>query len=148
MADIEDLLAPALRRDEGFFARTLRLRRAALPDWLQHRKAEGSIRIGALTAGDLTVHGVRSRVVWEGGVVQLDGLQGRLDEGLFKGPGHARHHQERAAVQAARPSSELSVEERQGRHVGSVETLGSGLDLLLNLRGEGTFQARGMYSVA
>jgi hypothetical protein len=57
MSEVEHLLGPALRRDEGFFARTLRLRKAALPDWLMHRKAEGVFRIGVLTAGDLRLTG-------------------------------------------------------------------------------------------
>ena len=71
IADVESLLAPAMRRDEGFFARTLRLRRVATPDWLENRKAEGQIRIGTLTAGDTIARGVRSRLVWDGGIVQL-----------------------------------------------------------------------------
>ena len=144
MADIEGLLAPALLRDEGFFARTLRLRRATVPSWLQHRKAEGLIRIGALTAGDLTMHGVRSRVVWEGGSVQLMALQGRLDEGFFKGAGTLDIT--KSEPQYKLRGSVQNVAWKNGRVdlVGSVETLGSGLNLLLNVRGEGTFNARGV----
>ena len=41
------------------------------PTGLQDRKADGLIRIGVLTAGDVTARAVRSRVVWNGGTVQL-----------------------------------------------------------------------------
>jgi hypothetical protein len=142
--EVEHLLAPALRRDEGFFARTLRLRRAALPDWLLHRKAEGVFRIGVLTAGDLTARGVLSRVVWDGGVVQLASLQGRLDEGSFKGSGSVD-------ITKSEPQYTLRGRARnlpwKGGKVdleGSMETLGSGLELLLSLRGQGVFEARGV----
>jgi hypothetical protein len=142
MADVEALFAPALQRDEGFFARTLRLRRAASPDWLQNRKADGQIRIGTLTAGDTVARGVRSRVVWDGGVVQLTSVQGRIEEGLFNGSATAD-------ITKSEPQYKLrgrlqSIGWKGGRVDldGTLQTLGSGLDLLLNLRGEGTFQAR------
>jgi len=144
MEDIEGLLAPALRRDEGFFARSLRLRRASVPNWLQHRKAEGLIRIGALTSGDITMHGVRSRVVWEGGTVQLMALQGRLDEGFFKGAGTLDITKSEPQYKFRGSVQNMLWKNGKVDLVGSVETLGSGLDLLLNLRGEGTFQARGI----
>jgi hypothetical protein len=144
MADIEGLFAPALRRDEGFFARTLRLRRASVPNWLQYRKAEGLIRIGALTAGDLTMHGVRSRVIWEGGAVQLLALQGRLDEGFFKGAGTLDITKSEPQYKLRGSVQNIAWNNGKVDLVGSVETLGSGLNLLLNLRGEGTFRARGI----
>ncbi len=144
LGEVERLLAPALRRDEGFFARTLRLRRAKLPDWLQHRRAEGVLRIGVLTAGDLTARDVRSRVVWDGAVVQLANLQGRLDEGSFKGSGTVD-------ITKSEPQYKLSGEARNlawknGRVdlKGEIETLGSGIELLLSLRGKGGFAARGI----
>ncbi len=144
MADVEGLLAPALRRDEGFFARTLRLRRAALPSWLEDRKAEGLIRVGVLTAGDVTARALRSRVVWNGGTVQLTALEGRFEDGSFRGTGlvditkSEPQYKLRGRIQnIAWKSGKVDLD-------GSVETLGSGLDLLLNFRSEGTFQARGV----
>jgi hypothetical protein len=142
IADVESLLAPAMRRDEGFFARTLRLRRVATPDWLENRKAEGQIRIGTLTAGDTIARGVRSRLVWDGGIVQLANLEGRIEEGSFKGAGviditkSEPQYKLRGRVQnVAWKNGKVDLE-------GSLQTLGAGLDLLLNLSGEGTFNAR------
>jgi hypothetical protein len=131
-----------MRRDEGFFARTLRLRRVATPDWLENRKAEGQIRIGTLTAGDTIARGVRSRLVWDGGIVQLANLEGRIEEGSFKGAGviditkSEPQYKLRGRVQnVAWKNGKVDLE-------GSLQTLGAGLDLLLNLSGEGTFNAR------
>jgi hypothetical protein len=144
MADVEQLLAPALRRDEGFFARTLRLRRAALPEWLEHRKAEGSVRIGVLTAGDVTARAIRSRVVWNGGAVQLTAFEGRFEDGSFKGTGVVDITKSEPQYKLRGSIQNFSWKSGKVDLDGAVETLGSGLDLLLNLRGEGTFQARGV----
>lgn len=142
IADVESLLAPAMRRDEGFFARTLRLRRVATPDWLENRKAEGQIRIGTLTAGDTIAKGVRSRLVWEGGIVQLTSLEGRLEEGSFKGTGVIDITKSEPQYKLRGRVQNLAWKNGKVDLDGSLESLGAGLDLLLNLRGEGTFQAR------
>ena len=47
-------LRPPLVRERGFLARTLRLDSAPAPDWLKARRADGTISIGTLTAGDLS----------------------------------------------------------------------------------------------
>jgi hypothetical protein len=144
MADVEKLLAPALRRDEGFFARTLRLRRAALPEWLADRKADGLVRIGVLTSGDLTARAVRSRVVWTGSVVQLASLEGRFEDGSFKGTGVVDITKSEPQYKLRGSIRNLAWKNGKVDLDGSVATLGSGLELLLNLRGEGTFDARGV----
>lgn len=144
LAELEALLAPALRRDEGFFARTLRLRRAAIPEWLQHRRAEGLIRVGALTAGDASLRAVRSRVVWEGGAVQLSALQGRLDDGLFRGTGTVDITKSEPQYKLRGIVHNIAWQNGMVDFDGELETLGSGLNLFLNLRGEGAFHARGI----
>jgi hypothetical protein len=144
MADVEKLLAPALRRDEGFFARTLRLRRAALPEWLADRKADGFIRVGVLTAGDVTARAIRSRVVWNGGTVQLTGLEGRFEDGSFRGTGVVDITKSEPQYKLRGSIANFAWKSGKVDLDGSVETLGSGLELLLNLRGEGTFEARGV----
>ena len=140
--EVEKLLAPALLRDEGFFARTLRLRRVARPDWLENRKAEGQIRVGTLVAGDTTVRGVRSRVIWDAGVVQLTSIEGRIDEGSFKGAGVVDITKSEPQYRFKGRAQNLAWKGGRVDLDGSMQTLGAGLDLLLNLRAEGAFQAR------
>ena len=144
IADLEQLLTPALRRDEGFFARTLRLRRAALPDWLQHRNAEGDVRIGSLEAGAVEFRAVRSHVTWDRGIVHLANLQARVEDGTIKGvasvdisKSEPQYKFRGRAQNVAWKGGKVDVE-------GAVETLGSGLELLLSLKGEGAFEARGV----
>jgi hypothetical protein len=145
LTDIESAVSPALRRDEGFFARTLRLRRAALPSWLLERKAEGGIRIGALMMGDEAIaRGVRSRVVWEGAKLQLSGLAGRLEDASFRGTGSVDITKSEPQYQLRGRVENVAWKSGMVDLEGSLETLGSGLDLLVNLRGEGLFQARGL----
>jgi uncharacterized protein involved in outer membrane biogenesis len=144
MADVERLLAPSMRRDEGFFARTLRLRRAASPEWLENRKAEGQIRIGVLSAGDTVARGVRSRVVWDGGVVQLTSLEGRVEDGSFKGSGIVDITKSEPQYKLLGRVQNVSWKSGKVDLEGELQTLGSGLELLLNLRGEGTFLAHGV----
>jgi hypothetical protein len=76
--------------------------------------------------------------------VQLTALEGRFEDGSFHGSGlvditkSEPQYKLRGRIQnIAWKSGKVDLD-------GSVETLGSGLDLLLNLRGEGTFQARGV----
>lgn len=142
IADVESLLAPALRRDGGFFARTLRLRRVAAPEWLEERKAEGQIRIGALAAGDAVIKGLRSRVIWDGGIVQLASLEGRIDEGSFRGSGTVDMTRSEPQYRLRGRAQNLAWKNGKVDLDGSLQTLGSGLDLLLNLRGDGAFNAR------
>lgn len=144
ITEVEALLAPALRHEESFIARTLRMRRATLPDWLQHRKAEGQIRIGTLTAGDATVRAIRSRVIWDRGVVQLPSIEGRLEEGSFKGSGVVDITKSEPQYKLRGRAQNLPWKNGRVDLDGSVESLGLGLDLLLNLHGEGSFQARGV----
>ena len=115
---------------------------SALPDWLQHRRAEGQIRIGTLTAGDATIRAIRSRVIWDRGVVQLSNIEGRLEEGTFKGSGVVDITKSEPQYKLHGRAQNLAWKNGRVDLDGSLQTLGAGLDLLLNVHGEGAFQAR------
>ena len=142
LSEVESLLAPVLRRNEGFLARTLRFRRTALPDWLEHRKAEGILRIGTLTAGDSTARAVRSRIVWEGGTLQFATLEGKLEEGSFKGFGSLDVTKSEPRYRLVGRAQNLPWKGGKVDLDGHLETSGTGLGLLINMRGEGKFLAR------
>ncbi|MBC7927563.1 MAG: hypothetical protein H7039_18105 [Bryobacteraceae bacterium] len=140
--EVERILLPTLQRGGyGFLARTLRWR-SPMPDWLKERRASGSLRIGMLSAGDLRFRGVRSRVVWTGGLVQLTGLEARLDEGALAA--EVAMDLTRSAPQYELTGTLKNASWKTG-HVdldGSLSSEGAGLDVLANLKAEGQFQAR------
>ena len=70
-ADLERALAPALRRDQGFLARTLRLGATPVPEWLRVRNVVATVRVGAFQLGDYQLDNVRARMVWEGARVDF-----------------------------------------------------------------------------
>ncbi len=84
-AEIERLLAPALVRESGFLARALRLGSPAAPDWLKKRRADGTLSIGSLTAGDTELHLDNARLLWDGSLVRLVRVDARLDPATFAG---------------------------------------------------------------
>ena len=84
-AELERILAPALVRERGFLARTLRLGSAPLPDWLKARRADGTFSIGSLTAGDSQARIDRARLLWDGALVRLVGMDGHIDQAPLSG---------------------------------------------------------------
>jgi hypothetical protein len=73
-AELARLLAPTLVRERGFLARTLRLDSAPAPDWLKSRRADGSISIGTLTGGEVSLNVNQARLLWDGEIVRLMGV--------------------------------------------------------------------------
>ncbi|MEO8658602.1 MAG: AsmA family protein [Bryobacteraceae bacterium] len=139
--DLEQFLAPSLQRKQSFLARALR-RPAPLPEWLQSRRVEGSVKIASLKLVDAEVAGLRGQLVWNGPVVTVSALEGRLAEAHGKGTLHLN-------LRAAEPQYKLEGRLAQfpwrGGQVdvdGSLETAGLGTDLWLNLTSAGSLIAR------
>jgi hypothetical protein len=140
-AELERIFAPTLRRQGGLIARTLRLVRGSVPDWLAARHAEGTLEIGALTAQDLRWEKLKARLAWNGSTVEIAELASAWNQGKLKAKG---------SISLA---SVLPVYRLQGRLDGfgwrgaaidvngHLETVGSGAELLQNLKSAGTFSA-------
>lgn len=77
-AELARLLAPILVRERGFLARTLRLDSAPAPEWLKGRRADGTISIGALTNGDVSLSFKGARLLWDSSVLRLIGIDGTV----------------------------------------------------------------------
>ncbi len=84
-AELERLFAPALRRDEGFLTRALRLGRTRLPEWLSERHAEATFNIAEVTMLGLPLGRVRGRLRWDGADVQVPELTARIENGGLAG---------------------------------------------------------------
>jgi hypothetical protein len=147
-SELERLLLPALRRRQGFFARTLRLAGARAPDWLALRHAEGTFRAAEFTIGPASVRDFHARVLWEGARISSTNVAFSLEEG--SGSGYFIVNL-RDSGPDFRVGSRLRNLAWNGGHVdleGVITTAGIGPDVLANLKAEGTFEARDVPSPA
>jgi hypothetical protein len=141
--ELARLFAPALLRDRGFLARTLRLGAdAPIPAWLKAIRTEGAVSIGSLTAGDLKLHGITAQVMWNGISVLLSELSGSSeladiagDLGIDLETGTPRYHFDGKAVNIAYKGGELDLE-------GILDAEGEGVNLFESARAEGTLRGR------
>lgn len=143
-SDLEELLLPTLRRSGGFLARTLGIGSRATPGWLKARHAEGALHIGSLDMGGVAVEHVRTRVLWDGEAVELQGISGELLGGALHG---AAFVDLKGAAPAYRLEYRLSGAEWKNGAVsteGTLQTRGTGLDALRNLVAEGSFEGRSL----
>ena len=141
--ELSRLFAPALSRERGFLARTLRLGGdAPVPAWLKALRTEGAVSIGSLTAGDIKFHGITAQVKWDGPAVILTGLSGSSDPAEFGGDlsidlrtGTPRYHFEGKAANISYKGGELDLE-------GILDAEGEGSDLFDSARAEGALRGR------
>ena len=106
-AELERVLTPAMVRDRGFFARTLRLGDAPAPDWLKARRADGTVAIGTLTFGDTQVHVDTARLLWDAAQVRLVGLNAHVDQAALAGDLTIDLRRPRAALSISKASSAM-----------------------------------------
>lgn len=85
LAELERLWLPALVREPGFLARTLRFSSPPLPDWLNARRADGTLSVELLTLGDLQASIGGVRLLWDGPVVRFVRLDARVDQSSLNG---------------------------------------------------------------
>lgn len=144
LADLEHIFLPTLRRQQGFLARTFRLQRAALPDWLKQRQLEGSVQIKSLLLDDTPLGTVRARVVWNGAHLQFPSIEAHLDD--MEAVGRLTVSLANALPQYKLNGQLRAVDYRNGKLDidGVLETTGVGAALPLNARSEGTFTGTGI----
>ncbi|HLK68011.1 MAG TPA: hypothetical protein VKU19_31475 [Bryobacteraceae bacterium] len=136
---LEAELMPTLRRSPGLLARALG--RASLPEWLAERQLDGNLQIADLRMDDSHVQNVRARIVWDAAHVELDGLQAKLDRAEIAGRLIVNLHNERPAYKLTGSVKGLSWQSGKLDAEGTVETFGTGRQILANLTSEGTFTA-------
>ncbi len=140
--ELERLLDPTLRRDEGFLTRALRLGRSRIPDWLAGRRAEVSFEIGTVTGTNLTVRKVRGRAVWNGPDVEITGFAAQVGGMSLTGDVTANL---RGAVPAYRLKGgfqDLVWAGGEWKGAGVLGTSGMGAALLRNLKLDLGFSGR------
>jgi hypothetical protein len=147
VAELERLLAPALVRERGFLARTLRLDAAPAPDWLKARRADGTASIGTLIVGDTKARLEHVRLLWDTTLVRfvgvrLIGIDARVDQAAAAGDleinleGNTPHYHFDGRVQdMPYKGGKLDFE-------GTFEADGAGAQLLETAHAEGRLHGR------
>lgn len=142
LAELERLMMPALVRQEGFLARTFRLRPAALPQWLKERDLEGSVQVTSLLYGDAPLGSFGAHLKWNGADVRFTQADCRRDDMRAGGElavdlsgSLPRYHLSGQIENMDYRSGKLDLD-------GELETSGIGAALLLNSRADGAFEGR------
>ncbi|MEO8593372.1 MAG: hypothetical protein ABI759_08620 [Candidatus Solibacter sp.] len=136
-ADIEAELMPTLRRNTNLIARTLG--RPMLTEWLRQRNLDGSVQIDDLAVGGEHLENFRARLLWDVARVQLDNVQANLGRAALTGKLDVN-------LRGSRPNYKLTSRLKgllwQGGKVDAettLETFGTGAQLLTNATADGTF---------
>jgi hypothetical protein len=136
-SDLEAELMPTLRRSNNLLLNALG--RALVTDWLKQRQVDGTLQIDTLLLADARLSNVSARLLWEVTRIQFDALQARMEGGAVTGKLDVN-------LRGARPSYRLTAKVKgatwQSGKVdaeGTIETFGTGTQLLTNLTSDGTF---------
>jgi hypothetical protein len=142
LAELERLVLPTLSREEGFLARTFRLRKERLPAWLADRKLTATIRVWSLLNGDAPMGSLQTRLLWDGPKVVLSDVDWRQDQ--MRASGEVALNLAGAAPAYHLTGSVENMDYRNGLLDidGELETSGVGPSLLLNARSTGTFEGQ------
>jgi hypothetical protein len=136
-ADLESELAPMLRRNPGLLARAFG--RATLPDYMHRLNLEGSVQIDDLQMADSHLENVRARFLWDVTRVDLTGIQAQLDRASVTGVLAVNLRGRSPAYAFTGKLSGWNWQSGKLDAEGTLETSGIGLQLLANLKSEGTF---------
>ncbi len=135
--DVERELAPTLRHVPGIIARAFG--RTALPDWLRQRALEGSVEIGRLELAGVPLAGVRARLVWNASRVALDNFTAKINGASVTGTLLANLAGPRPAYRFAARVKGLGWQSGKLDADGTLQTAGTGAQLLANLKADGSF---------
>jgi hypothetical protein len=136
-ADLEAEMMPTLRRSTNLIARTLG--RPMVTEWLRQRNLDGTVEIDDLLLGGVHLEKFRARVLWDVARVQLDAIHAGLDRAVLTGKLDVN-------LRGSRPNYRLTAKVKgmkwQSGKVdadSTVETFGTGMQLLTNAAAEGSF---------
>jgi hypothetical protein len=138
-ADFEHELMPTLHRDRGLIARALG--RNNLPEWLRDRGIEGSLQIDDFILDGSHLSNVRANLRWDVARVELDAIQAKLDRALINGKLIIGLRGAQPAYRLTGTVKGLNWQSGKLDAEGTLETSGTGEQVLANLKSEATFTA-------
>jgi hypothetical protein len=105
---------------------------------------EGSLQIDELQVADARLENVRARLLWDIARVDLTGIQAQLDRATMAGALTVNLRGSSPAYTFAGKVSGLTWQSGKIDAEGTLETSGTGLQLLANLKSDGTFNGSGL----
>jgi len=138
-ADLEAELMPTIHRSAGLIARALG--RTSLPDWLVERQLDGNIQIADLNLGGSHLENVRARLVWDADRVEFDNLQARFDRAAITGKLAVNLRGNGPVYKLSGKVKGLPWQSGKVDAEGTMETSGTGAQVLANLSSEAAFTA-------
>jgi len=139
MSELETWLAPTLQRSRGLFARALGLGRESLPRWVRDQHVDASISVDALRLGAVDLNKVHARLIWNGASATLANISGAIDGGTVNGRLNVDLRAGEPVYHLAGHLKSLAWNGGTYDADASLDTSGTGLALLANLRSEGSF---------
>ncbi len=136
-ADLEEELLPALQRSSGLIARALG--RAGLPEWMEKLRVDGNLQIDDFLLAGMHFSGARAHLLWDAARVDLDGLQAKLGSAAISGRLTASLRTARPSYHAALKVSGIAWESGKLDAEGTLDSSGTGVQLLSNLSSQGFF---------
>ena len=140
--ELEAECMPTLRRSTGLLARALG--RSSLPGWLEQRAVDGAIQVDDLLLAGVHLENVRAHLLWDVARVQIDIPQARLDRAAITGTLAINLRGTRPSYTLDGKVKGLSWQSGKLDGAGTLETSGTGLQLVTNLRSDGTFTGAGL----
>ncbi len=140
-AAVEKLLMPALHRG-SFLNYAFNFGRVPEPDWLRNMHADGTVQIASLDFNGTPLTKLKFRVLWDDNQARLTGLQAFLQDAAFAGAGTVNVAQRQPRYDFTGRISGFPWHSGNLEAEGTLTTLGTGPDLLANMKAEGKLRGR------
>ncbi|MDE3198740.1 MAG: hypothetical protein KGN84_20500 [Acidobacteriota bacterium] len=142
-ASLEALLMPALHRG-NFFNYAFNFGRVPEPDWMRSMHADGTLQIASLDLGAAKLDRLKLRVTWDGTGVKLTGVQGVSGKTAIDGAIGIDLSQRQPRYQIEGKLKGVPWRSGAIDAEGTLTTSGTGVDLLANMRGKGSFHGHNL----
>jgi len=140
LQEMERVFRPTLVRGGGLLARTFRLGRAPVPDWLRERHIEGTISFGTLQVGEWNCKSTQAKIQWNGTAVRFLNVEGTIEDSVVNGEVVVDLTGAGPAYEATGTLSQLAYRGGQLDLKGKIVSQGAGEQVVSNARAEGTFE--------
>jgi hypothetical protein len=130
-------LMPTLRRNTNLIARALG--RPMVTDWLRQRNLDGTLQIDDLLLAGAHLETFRARLLWDVARVQLEAIQAKVDRGVLTGKLDVNLGGSRPNYRLSSKIKGMSWQSGKVDADTTVETFGTGTQLMTNATAEGSF---------